>query len=665
MARLLAAVLAVLGLLPVANWITGGHEAPWYPDRLGGWLSGGAIAVGVAVIASIALRRWPHLWRDGAWQRLSVRWRNGGRSADAAIALGVLLLCAIVSQVVLSARPLLIDEIIQVYQARIFAAGRLWLPAPAHPEFTSSQHLLDWGGKVFGQFPAGGPALLALGTLVGAEWIIGPLASALCAFLFARLARRIEPRPGTALAAVLLFSAAPFVAFLGASMMNHITTTAALLATAVALSHATADRNARIGTAFLAGLALGIAATIRPLDAVAFAIPTAAWLGWRVRAGRSHLIALLASGVGVAIPVSLLLVVNHAQTGDAFTFGYIAMWGTTHEIGFHQTPWGDQHTPLRGLELVNLYLLRMQTYLFESAAPALLFATGALAAARRITAFDRWMIVSAMFLLVGYFAYWHDGFYLGPRFLLPMVPLFALWSARLPAVLIERRVAEGARRTVIIAGCVSLLLGAATLLPLRAQQYRNGMLSLRIDIDAEARRAGVSGAIVLVRESWGAQVMARMWARGVTRSDAEMVYRSADICQLDQVLSRAEMTGDRAAAVLRAVAPLRADSGRLVALRFASDTTPRVLPGGVMTDRCARRIVEDRAGFTLLPPLLLSRDTTNIYLRDLHAIDSLVIEADASRPLFLLLKSPEVGAPVRFLPVDRDSMYREWRSGER
>ncbi|MBA2292327.1 MAG: glycosyltransferase family 39 protein, partial [Gemmatimonadales bacterium] len=327
MARLLAAVLAILGLLPVANWIAGGHGAPWYSDRLDGWLSGGAIAIGAAVIASIAIRRWPHLWRDGLWTRVAVRWERGGIRADVGLAALVIAIGVVVAHAVLSARPLLIDEIIQVYQARIFATGRLWLPAPAHPEFTSSQHLLDWGGKVFGQFPAGGPALLALGTLVGAEWIVGPLASALCAFLFARLVRRVEPRPGTALAAVLLFAIAPFVVFLGASMMNHITTTAALLAAALALSRATSGSDARTSDAFFVGLALGVAAAIRPLDAAAFAIPTAAWLAWRGRHGRSHIKALLASGIGVFIPVSLLLAVNHAQTGDAFTFGYIAMWG--------------------------------------------------------------------------------------------------------------------------------------------------------------------------------------------------------------------------------------------------------------------------------------------------------------------------------------------------
>ena len=42
-------------------------------------------------------------------------------------------------------------------------------------------HLIDWGGKVYGQFPAGGPGDAALGTLVGAEWLVGPVAGALSA----------------------------------------------------------------------------------------------------------------------------------------------------------------------------------------------------------------------------------------------------------------------------------------------------------------------------------------------------------------------------------------------------------------------------------------------------------------------------------------------------
>ena len=140
---------------------------------------------------------------------------------------------------VLSAKPLLIDEIIQVYQARIFTSGRLWAVAPAHPEFTSTMLLLDWGGKVYGQFPAGGPAMLAIGTLLHSEWLVGPIFAAIGVYAFARLLRMVEVRNGVALAALLLLAFAPFCVFLDASMMNHVTTTTWLLVAALALVVAT------------------------------------------------------------------------------------------------------------------------------------------------------------------------------------------------------------------------------------------------------------------------------------------------------------------------------------------------------------------------------------------------------------------------------------------
>ncbi|MBP7619992.1 MAG: hypothetical protein KA745_03390, partial [Gemmatimonadales bacterium] len=144
-ARLAALLLLLLGMLPIANWIPGGHAAPWYQDRLDGWGSGGAIVLGIAAIAWIVLRGRPHLWPAGAWGNFSRQWHRAGPAADLGIALAAFGLYAAVSRLVLSASPLLIDEIIQVYQARTFAGGALWRVAPAHPEFTGAMHLIDWG----------------------------------------------------------------------------------------------------------------------------------------------------------------------------------------------------------------------------------------------------------------------------------------------------------------------------------------------------------------------------------------------------------------------------------------------------------------------------------------------------------------------------------------
>jgi hypothetical protein len=659
-ARIAALVLLVLGLLPVANWIPGGHEAPWYRDRIDLWLSGGAILGGAAVILWMAFRRHPALWREGGWQRLAERWYHGARRADALVAGIAGVVYATISQVVLAARPLLIDEVIQLWQARVFATGRLFLPVSAHPEFTAAMHLVDTGDKVYGQFPAGGPAMLSLGALFGVAWLVGPLFAAIGVYCFARLVRLVEPGQGTALAALLLFAFAPFTLFLSGSMMNHVTTTTWLLGAALALVLATRDDTPRLGMALVAGLCLGVAATIRPLDAVAFALPAAVWLLWRATNRAALVPPLLASGVGVAIPIAALLAINATWTGDPFRFGYIELWGVTHELGFHEAPWGFSHTPMRGVELINLYLLRLQTYMFETPAPALLFATLALLLVRRISAFDRWALTGSALLLLAYFAYWHDGFYLGPRFMLPLAPWLALWTARLPMVLRERRWPLPVQRATVAVGGLALMIGAVQLLPIRWQQYRNGMLSMRFDTNAAATAAGVpDSALVLVRESWGAQLIARMWGLGVSRPEAERIYRRSDACTLDRTLDAAEREGDDASRFIGRITPFLADTSALLTVRLSPDTTLKALPGAIFTEKCRRRLAEELSGTAVYAPLINAAPGRR-YVRDLHARDSLLPQEWWRREVWLLTQSPETGGALRFERLNLDSMRQEW-----
>ncbi|HEY4102223.1 MAG TPA: hypothetical protein VGM20_15235 [Gemmatimonadales bacterium] len=660
MTQVAALILLVFGWLPIANWIPGGHDAPWYAGRLSEWLSGGAIALGVGILAAMSVRRWPRLWREGGWTRIAARWRTHDRNADAFIALVSIAVCAVVAQTILSAKPLLIDEVIQLYQARIIAAGHFWLPAQKYTEFTSAMHLLDWDGKVYGQFPVGGPAMLALGVLLHAAWLVGPVATGIGVYLFARLLRRVEAEDGTALAAVLLYAFAPFTVFLGGSMMNHVTTTTWVLAAALALAWAVEDDRPHPRAALAMGLALGIAATIRPTDAAAFALPAAGWLLWRARAGGGHLAALLLSGVGVALPMAVMFYVNSQQTGHPFEFGYIAMWGKSHEIGFHAAPWGPAHTPARGLELINLYFLRLQDYLFEAVGPSLAFATLALALTRRVRAFDRWVLAASGLVVLGYFAYWHDGFYLGPRFFLPLAPWLAWWTARLPAVLRARRVVAPVVRGTVVAGATALLLGAATGIPIRAEQYRNGMLSMRFDIDRLAAESGVHNAVVLVRESWGGQMVARMWGLGVTRTDADHIYRTTDACRLEGAITATEKDHGDAAQLKQRLDPFRGDSARLITVTNLPDTTVRFLPGESLTPVCGRRITEDRAGFTLYTPFLVEHGSSNVFVRDLHALDSLAIAQHPGMPIWIVTEGNRLGSPLRFERVPLDSMRREW-----
>jgi len=363
----------------------------------------------------------------------------------------------------------------------------------------------------------------------------------------------------------------------------------------------------------------------------------------------------------VALPVAALLYVNAQQTGDPLLFGYIALWGTSHELGFHEVPWGAPHTPWRGLELVNLYLLRLQTHFLETPAPALLFATAALLLVRRLEAFDRWVLASASLLVLSYWAYWHDGFYLGPRFLLPLAPWLVLWTVRLPSVLADRDVPPWWRQGVVTAGVTALVMGSTMLWPIRAAQYANGMLSMKLGADEALAAADVPpGAIVLVRESWGAQMMARMWGIGLSRVESEAFYRSVDACRIEEVLTSAERAQQTAGAVRVALETAQADSAALLALTVSTDTTARFDPRRPYTATCISRLREDRAGFSTHTPRLLSRRRDISFLRDLHGRNAVVLDTAGNRPVYLLTQATGVGGAIHLAPVSMDSARQSW-----
>lgn len=655
-----AAFLLVFGFFPLANLIPGGMQVPWYRGVALDFLNAGVIVAGLGLVGAILFRQAP-VWRDGRLERLRDSFTSHERAWTLVIGAIAFLVYAVTARQVLSGKPLLIDEIIQVFQARILSSGHFWTPAADHPEFFSSLHLVEQAGRVYGQFPIGGPAMLALGSLLRVEWLVDPAFGAGSVVVFGVLVRRVEPRPLVALGALVLFALAPFAVFMSGSHMNHVTALFWILVALNGLARAT-GAGSRRRDYLVCGLGFGLAATIRPLDAAAFAVPAAVWLlllAYRVR----RFGPLFVSGLGVLLPLLVLGWANRATTGSPFQFGYTVLWGAGHGLGFHAPPWGEPHTPLRGIELINTYFLRFQTYLFEFGIPSLLPATIALGLTRKLSGFDRYLIIASGLLVGLYFAYWHDGFYLGPRFMYPLLPLLALWSARLiPAV--RSRSTGAPFRFAVFAGIVAIGIGVVAGIPNRVSQYRAGMLSLRWDADRAAERAGVRNALVLVRESWGAELVARLWSREVGRPQADAFYRTIDPCRLDSALTRLERDQVHGPGAVQLLAPLQADSGRLIpALQLTGDPSLRLMLGAHYSDYCVGKLKANQSGFTLYSPLLLARGD-NVYARDLGARDSLLLQSYPDRPVYLLKPvAGSVGAAPVFHRLSRDSVLQAWRSG--
>ena len=660
-----AALATALAFLPLANWLPGGHAAPWYPTVLGEWVSGSSIVIGVAVVLAILSRRVSLMWRDGVLGRLSAWADQHGVIFGVILGAASFALYALVASRVFSRVPISIDELVQLVQAKTFASGRLWQPASPTPEFYSVLNMVDSNGRYYGQFPPGGPAMLALGVVLGAPWLVGPACGALAVAAFWSYVRVVEPQREVAVGAALLFAIAPFAVFMSGSHMNHVPTVMWLVVAMAAMARVMTSPRPAPGFAFVNGIALGCAATIRPVDALAFALPAGLWYLSTALGDRGRWRDVVASGMGVAIPAAAMLWVNAHTTGKPLLFGYQVLWGQSHDLGFHRAPWGMAHTPARGLELINLYFLRLQTYLFESSIPSLIPFLGALFLTRKVDRFDRYLLSTAALVVGLYFAYWHDGFIFGPRFVFPLLPMLVLWTARFPRLVRERFGSGFPYRVTWYGFAVAAVLAAFVSVPVRAREYAHSFVPMRLDYVGAARLAHVDHALIFVRESWGTQLMARMWALGVPRSETELLYGRVDACALEQRIGVLERSAVRDTAAFRALAPLLADSARIVKSPFSLDVTERYLPGSAYAPVCVQRVAEDRLGFTLLAPMLYADWGTNLYARDMHDRNLALVRRYPDRPLFLLRPpTNDVGAALQLFPLSPDSVRAAWGGAE-
>jgi hypothetical protein len=631
-----ALVVGVLGFLPVINWLPGSYRYPGYAAELTGWLSGSAIAIGGGVVLAILSRSLRWMWPAEGARRLGAWVDQHPRAATAVIAAVAGCAYLWVALGVFGPRPLNTDEIAQLRQAEIFLTGHLWAPQPAHPEFFSSALMVDLAGRVYSQFPAGGPAMMALGQLVGGAWIICPLAAVVSVVAFSVIARAAEPDRRIAVAATALFALAPFTVFMSGSQMNHVTALAAIL---VGVAGMVSDAG------FVCGLGLGIAATIRPVDALAFAIPAAVWylrppIRWRTAC---------AAAIGVIIPVAILMIVNAKTTGAPLRFGYQVLWGSEHTLGFHRTPWGEPHTPARGLALVNMYFLRLQLYLFESPLPALLPALIALVLARRVGAVDRYLLASGALIVALYFAYWHDGNHLGPRFFYCLGPVLALWTARCVPLLWPRLQAGMPRRAMVFALVVSAVVAVTYAIPDRVREYERNFQTARWARPGVADSAGVRNALVFVREDWGDALLSRLWALGVSHIEARALVSEVDICRLDSAVAALEATPDRNAG--ERLRPLFADSLKVAVVHLKSGAVLQIDSTRPHDAGCRRQMQAMADGISDLGPILAMGDAGdgNIYASDLGARDTVLMAAYPTRPVYLLKPPAPFATPVFYL----------------
>lgn len=615
----LAATAVAGGLwsvVPVSVWWAGTDPAviiaAWQT-----WAWGAAVVVGVTVVLMIVSRGRAPVWLLGLWRQSVGRLSTATALATAS---GLLVTFAIlVFTLVFSRNPRSVDGFVQLFHARMFLAGRLWVEPPAELANFATLHMVLGPDRWFSQYPPGQPVVLAVGLLAGCWWLLQPVFGVVLVLVTYRVARWVADET-TGRLAVMLVALCPFVIAVTASELSHLP--AATLGVGAAAAATMLERPRWPGWALLAGVALGTMVAFRPLDAVAAAVPVGvvALLAARRRVGALALI-----GVGGVLATLPTLWFNARTTGSWSEFGYALLWGRGIALGFHDVPWGIPLTPLRAVGLTGLDLHQINMYLLDLPIPVLLVvAVGFLVGVRQIRGRDGVPLIAVGSLIGLLFFYFHRDVFYGPRLLFSVVPWLLVLLAR--AIVLLRRSgpltrAGATRGMVVVTGLVvALALGLSAIAPSRLAAYRASTPMLNHHPEREA--AGLDHAVVLIPDGWGTRLIARMWAAGVPVSRSGRLYGAIDACTLERTLDQAEADstarahlGDTLEALAR-----RGRPGRRANL--TEDQALRLPPTGPLPADCEAEVAFDQRGFLAFAPYLYlntaALDGRVVWARDLR-----------------------------------------------
>ncbi len=208
-----------------------------------------------------------------------------------------------VSVDVLERIPHIQDSVTYLFQAQTLARGALTAPAPPLAAAEATVHfeqefLLVRDGRWFGKYPPGWPALLALGVLLDAPWLVNPLLAVLSIALLYQLGIRnyelgIQRQPttrrsllatdplNTGLLTTVLLSTSPFFLIMSGSLMAHPAELLWTLLFMVAWLKALAQNSSlvtRCSSLLLSGLALGALFLTRQFTALTIGLSFGATL---------------------------------------------------------------------------------------------------------------------------------------------------------------------------------------------------------------------------------------------------------------------------------------------------------------------------------------------------------------------------------------------------
>ena len=573
------------------------------------------------------------------------------------------------SLLVLGGAPFIVDGMSQMLQARLLVGGALELSSDLPIEFWYFQYLAPSSGGWTSQYPIGYPALMAIALAGGVPWLLGPVCHGLTAWLGVRWLRRLVPDdPAVRRWGALFLALSPFALALSGAYMNHGVTALLALVTLVAADRSGGDGGflrrlgPGIGAGLVAGLAVGVIATMRPLTGVITAIAAGVvWIAGREGGVRPHRRFPVGALLGGLPPLMGLLWVNQRLFGAPLTFGYTAAQGPNHGLGFHVDPWGAHYGWTDAIGYAGTELRALGAEVFGVPVPALFLLGMVLlwvkVPARRIGPLLVWALLPALAGLL----YWHHDLAMGPRLLSDAAPAWSILLAWGLTLGVRSLGGGGDRRTHYVHGVIlATTLAGVGLGALRLSGYSapTGRIASAAAVPADA--------LVFVHDTWESRLSARLAALGARDDQIRIVRASRSTCDLQLTLDALGGAGLDGPWVERLVAepPEPGLSQRVM----PSGSRIATRPGEELTGVCQQEAVSDFNGVAGLPQRLWLGDLPAhergrpMYVRDLGPERNReLLERWPERRAYLLVPT----APARLpdlLPYE-EGMSRLWSAG--
>jgi len=244
------------------------------------------------------------------------------------------LLYASVALLVFDAMPRITEGASALFQAKIFADGKLWAEAGAlHDTFRNHGMIHPAGHDTafITMRPPGWPALLSVGAFFDLAWLVNPVLGGGLACAVGLLGMEIHGHR-TGRIAALLCLLSPMFLVLNGTMLGH--TLPALCLVLCAWATIRLVRGGGVGHGLFAGLMLAVVVLCRPATGLLVGlcivvIPLSAVAGWQ-RFGKGALAAV----AGLAIGGIGLMGWQNLVTGDWLTPGHVVAMGEDAHRGF-------------------------------------------------------------------------------------------------------------------------------------------------------------------------------------------------------------------------------------------------------------------------------------------------------------------------------------------